>query len=354
MAGPAEGGADDVEAVAWLVRGAWVSQCVRAMADLGLADAMAAPTTVEELASSTTVEELASSTTTRPDALLRLLRALTDIGLVEPDGPGRYRLTPRGAVLRRDHPADLRSMALMQNWAPNLTAWSDLSAAVASGEGTFEAANGATLWLTLSRHPRQQAIFNAAMARRASQQVQTIRDACDLADVGTVVDVGGGRGAMLAALLAAEPHLRGVLADRPDVVPEARETFEKAGVADRCEIREADFFVGVPAGGDAYVLSNILHDWTDEQCLQILRTVRAAMPPGSRLWVLERVLDPDPPRSPGEQAELHLLDLNMLVLFGARERTQVEYAALLTQTGFLAPRVHSPSGQLDVVEAVRS
>jgi hypothetical protein len=345
MAGPVWGDADDVEAVAWLVRGGWVSGCLRAMADLGLADALAAPLTVEELA---------SSTATRPDALLRLLRALADIGLVEPDGPERYRLTARGELLRRDHPADLRSLALMQTWAPNLTAWSQLSTAVASGEGTFEAANGATVWRTLSRHPGQQAVFNAAMARRGSHQAQTIRDACDLADVGTVVDVGGGRGAMLAALLTAEPRLRGVLADRPDVVAEARETFEKAGVTDRCDIREADFFVGVPAGGDAYVLSNILHDWTDDQCLQILQTVRAAMPPGSRLWVLERVLDPEPPRSPDVQAELHLLDLNMLVLFGARERTRAEYATLLTRAGFLPPRVHSPSGQLDVVEAVSS
>jgi hypothetical protein len=297
-----------------------------------------------------TVDELARSTSTDADALLRLLRALTDIGLVEPDGPGSYRLTSRGELMRRDHPDDLRSLALMQTWGPNLTAWSRLSAAVAAGEGTFEGANGSPLWQTLSRHPRQLAIFNATMARRGRQQAQTIRDACDLTDIGTVVDVGGGRGAMLAALLAAEPQLRGVLADRPDVVTEATETFVRAGVTDRCDIREADFFVGVPAGFDAYVLSNILHDWADEQCLQILRTVREAMPAGAQLWVLERVLDPDPPRPTDEQAELHLLDLNMLVLFGARERTQAEYAALLTQAGFPPPQVRSPSSLLDVVE----
>lgn len=346
MVGPAWDGVDDAEAVAWLVRGGWVSHCVRAMADLGLADAMTSPATVQELA---------NRTATKPDLLLRLLRALTDIGLVEPDGldgPRTYRLTSRGALLRRDDPAGLRSLALMQSWAPNHSAWSELSTALASGDGTFEAANGASLWGMLSRHPREQAVFNAAMARRGSQQAQTIRDACHLGDVGTVVDVGGGRGAMLASLLSAEPHLRGVLTDRPEVVAEAAETLEAAGVADRCEIREADFFVRVPTDGDAFVLSNILHDWTDEQCLQILRTVQAAMPAGARLWVLERVLDPDPPRSRAEQAELHLLDLNMLVLFGARERTQAEYAALLTRAGFSPPTVHSPSAQLDVVETV--
>ena len=107
----------------------------------------------------------------------------------------------------------------------------------------------------------------------------------------------------------------------------------------------------MPSGGDAYVLSNILHDWPDEDCRRILATVRAAMSPGARLWVLERVLDPDPPRPADVQAELHLLDLNMLVLFGARERTRREYADLLGGAGFSAPVVHSPSPDLDVVEA---
>lgn len=335
--------ADDVDAVAWLVRGGWVSHCVRAMADLDLADAMA---------HSDTVEALASRTSTRPDTLLRLLRALADLGLVAADGPGRFALTSRGALLRRDHPAGLRSLALMQTWAPNHAAWSELSTAVATGGGTFEAANGAGLWPTLSRHPRQQAAFDGAMARRGTQQARTIVAACDLTGIGTVVDVGGGRGALLASLLADQPQLRGVLADRPDVVAEAGELLDRAGVADRCEVRGVDFLVAVPAGGDAYVLSNILHDWTDEECDRILRAVRTAMPPGSRLWVLERVLDPDPPRPPREQAELHLLDLNMLVLFGARERTRAEYAALLTRAGFPPPRVHSPSAKLDVVESV--
>ena len=239
MAGSTGTPSDDVEAVAWLVRGGWVSQCVRAMAEIGLADAMDAPATVEELA---------TRTSTRPDALLRLLRALSDAGLVAPDGTDRYRLTARGDVLRLDHPSDLRSLALMQTWGPNVTAWSHLSSALATGAGTFEPVIGAPLWETLTRHPTQQAVFNAAMARRAQRQATTIRAGCDLAGIGTVVDVGGGKGAMLAALLLAEPHLRGVLADRPDVVAEATATFERAGVADRCEIRAADFFAEPAVG----------------------------------------------------------------------------------------------------------
>ena len=342
MAGSTDPTSDDVEAVAWLVRGGWVSHCVRAMAELGLADALSV---------AATVDELAAHTSTTPDALRRLLRSLADAGLVATDEAGRYRLTARGSVLRRDHPSAVRSLALMQTWGPNTVAWSQLSAAVSTGAGTFEAANGTPLWETLSRHPDQQVVFNAAMARRAGTQARTIRDACDLAGIRTVVDVGGGKGGLLAQLLVDEPGLRGVLADRGDVVAEAAETLAQAGVADRCEIRAADFFVEVPSGGDAYVLSNILHDWPDEDCLRILETVRAAMAPGARLWVLERVLDPDPPRPASAQAELHLLDLNMLVLFGARERTRAEYAALLMRAGFATPVVHSPSPDFDVVEA---
>lgn len=341
MTGSSGSPGDDAQAVAWLVRGGWVAHCVRAMAELNLADVLAEPASVDALA---------AQTSTAPDALLRLLRALTDAGLLVVDEAGRYALTSRGEVLRRDHPSGLHSMALMVTWGPNAVAWSRLSDAVTNGEGTFEPTYGAPMWQALSSHPEQQVVFNAAMARRAGMQARTIREVCDLTGVRTVVDVGGGKGGLLAALLQDEPGLRGVLADRADVVAEARETFERAGVADRCDARAADFFVEVPSGGDAYVLSNILHDWTDEECLWILATVREALPPQGRLWVLERVLDPEPPRPADAQADLHLLDLNMLVLFGARERTRSEYAAMLTGAGFAPPVVHSPTPDLDVLE----
>lgn len=345
MAGSESHGAHDVDAVVALARGGWVAQCVRAMAELGLADALEAPADAAELA---------ARTSTRPEVLERLLRVLSEVGLTEADGGGRYRLTARGALLRRDDPSQLRNVALVPTWEANLAAWCRLASAVRTGTSTFEEANGATFWKLLERAPAQQTAFNATMARRGAQQAETIRRACDLSSVRTVVDVGGGNGAMLAALLGADEHLRGVLADRPDVVAEATETLRSAGVADRCDVREADFFVEVPTGGDAYVLSNILHDWGDEECLQILATVRDAMPAGARLWILERVLDPVPQRSVREQADLHVLDLNMLVLFGGAERTREQYTDLLTRAGFAAPQTHSPWSVLDVVEAVRA
>ncbi len=335
---------DDVLAVSRLVQGGWVAMCLRAMVQLRLPDVMDAP---HDLAT------LAERTTARPDVLVRLLRALADVGLVAEDESGRYLLTGRGALLRSDHPGGLRSLALTQTWPLNIAAWSRLADAVRTGSGTFEEVNGTSMWEALSRHPAQEAIFNAAMARRGAMQAETLLEACDLSGVGCVVDVGGGSGALLEALLGREPRLRGVVADRPDVATEAERRMAAAGLAERCEIVAADFFDRVPEGGDAYVLSNILHDWPDAACLRILRVVHAAMAPGSRLWVLERVLDPTPPRSAAGQADLHLLDLNMLVLFGARERTAQEYDDLLGLAGFERPVVHSPSTPLNVIEAVR-
>lgn len=345
MAGSESRGAHDVDAVVALARGGWVAQCVRAMVELGIADALDSPADPAELA---------ARTSTRPEVLERLLRVLSDVGLTAADAEGRYHVTARGALLRRDDPSQLRDVALTPTWEANLAAWCRLASAVRTGTSTFEEANGATFWQALQRAPDQQNAFNGAMARRGAQQAETIRRACNLATVSTVVDVGGGKGAMLAALLTVEEHLRGVLADRPSVVAEAAETLRSAGVSERCEVHEADFFVEVPRGGDAYVLSNILHDWADEECLQILATVRDAMPAEGRLWILERVLDPFPQRSLREQADLHVLDLNMLVLFGGAERTREQYADLLTRAGFAAPRTHSPWSVLDVVEAVRA
>ena len=335
--------ADDVLAVSGLVQGAWRAMCLRAMVDLGIPDLLDGPTTVEQLG-------------TRADAdpvhLVRLLRVLADLGLVARDASGHYVLTARGALLRSSHPGDLRSLALTQTWPLNIAAWGGLADAVRSGDGTFEQVHGTSMWEALSRNPQQEAVFNAAMARRGALQAATLADACDLSGVEKVVDVGGGSGALLEALLGAEPRLRGVVADRPDVAAEAERRMAAAGLGERCEVAAADFFREVPGGGDAYVLSNILHDWPDEDCVRILGVVRAAMRPGARLWVLERVLDPTPPRPPTVQADLHLLDLNMFVMFGARERTEGEYAALLTASGFDRPVVHT-TPVLDVIEAVR-
>jgi hypothetical protein len=331
---------DDVHDVLDLVRGPWRVLAARGAVDLGLIDALSTPADLADLARMTGVG---------PEQLLRLLRVLEDVGLVEGDGP-LWGLTGAGRLLRTADPSGLRALLLMQTWTPHLASWARLPQALRSGSGTFETANGASLWALMSDDPEQSRVFNAAMARRGRWQAAAVLEAADLTEVATVVDVGGGRGGMLTALLGEVEGLLGIVADQPHVVSEAETALAAAGLADRCRAVPADFFEAVPTGGDGYVLSNILHDWTDDECVAILRVVRAAMPAHARLWVLERVLDPEPPRDPFEQAELHLLDLHMLVTFGARERSVAEYAALLTAAGFTAPEVRRTSVPFDVLE----
>ena len=330
---------DPVRSVIWMVRGAWITMTLRGSCALGVFEALHEPLSLDEAA---------ERTGTDPPTLARLLRTLADLGLVEPVGADAFRNTARGEVLRADHPSRMRDLALMQATLPNLRAWTAVDEAVRTGKGVFEQMNGMPSWELLARDPEAQHVFNAAMARRATAQVAAVLAATDLTDTQTLVDVGGGRGAMLTGLLEAMPSLRGVVADQPATVAEAETLFEAAGLGDRAHGVACDFFQSVPAGGDAYTISNVLHDWDDRDAVAILRTVRAAMPDRARLLVVEHVLDA-PGRSFEEQRDVHLLDLHMLVLFGARERTQAEYDALLAEAGFTASRLAEPVGEWNVL-----
>ena len=313
----------DVDEVVGMIRGAWVTLCLRATCELGLVDAL------DEPRDATTLSEL---TSTDPSTLARLLRVLVDQGLLEVDD-GRYLPTARGEVLRLDHPSGVRNLALMQTELPNLSAWQHLADAVRRGSSVFEDLIGQTSWDWLAEHPEEEAIFNAAMARRGSLQVEAVLAACDLSADLLVVDVGGGTGGMLAELLDRQPALSGIVADRPDVARAATIALAAAGLGDRAQGVPSDFFVSVPTGGDVYVLANVLHDWDDAEAVTILRTLHEAMAPQATLLLVENVLDA-PGRSAVHQKDLHLLDLHMLVMFGARERTQSEYDDLLVAAGF--------------------
>jgi SAM-dependent methyltransferase len=193
------------------------------------------------------------------------------------------------------------------------------------------------------------------MSEGASARAEALRAVRDLSSIGTVVDVGGGQGRLLAGLLEATPGLSGVLLDRPEVVAGAEAVLRAAGVADRCAVVGGDFFASVPPGGDAYVLAQIVHDWPDAEALAILSACHRAMAPGARLWVIEQVLPPEDDPDPSERAGLTLMDLNMLVLFGGgQQRTGEEYRQLLGAAGFDEVAVVPAEGTpWSVVEAVR-
>ncbi|HET7432488.1 MAG TPA: methyltransferase [Nocardioides sp.] len=332
---------DPVADVMWMVRGAWVTMALRAGCRLGLFDLLTQPRTPAQLAELTACD---------PGALTRLLQALGHLGILEERDDGSHLVTAHGATLTRDHPSSLRSLVLMQSWLPNVASWNRLDDAVRSGASVYESVNGVESWAHLSAHPDQEAEFNRSMARRADGQVAAIVAGLDLADVETVVDVGGGRGAMLTGILRAWPRVTGVIADRPDVAAEADTAFAAEGLSSRAHGAGCDFFVSVPAGADVYFLANVLHDWDDDDCRRILRTLRRAMDDHARLVVVERVLDV-PGRSAEESRDLAFVDLHMLVMFGARERTEAEYAALLTDAGFTAAPMIGPQLSWNLIEA---
>jgi hypothetical protein len=330
---------DPVDAVVWMMRGAWVTMALRAACVLGVFDTLGEPGTPGEVAARASAD---------PSTVGRLLRTLTSLGLLE-RGDGTYVNSAVGSTLRQDHPSHARDLVLMQSSLPNLAAWHALDEAIRSGAGVYERVNGFSLWEYMSDHPEVERAFNAAMARRAADQVRALLAAVDLTSDSLVVDIGGGRGAMLSGLLREQPQLEGIVADRPAVAAEADSFFAADGLTERARGEACDFFESVPSGGDVYTIANVLHDWTDDDCVAILRTVRSAMPAGARLLVVEKVVDT--PGRPFESArDLDLLDLHMLVLFGARERTQAEYDVLLTSAGFSPSRL-AGTGDWNVLEA---
>jgi hypothetical protein len=218
--------------------------------------------------------------------------------------------------------------------------WGHLLDSVRTGEPALPSLYGMNPWEYREAHPEANAIFNQAMTELAAGVVDAVVESYDFSGIRVLVDVGGGEGALLAAILATNPTLRGVLFDQPHVVTDAPAVFERAGVAARAEVMEGTFFDAVPPGADAYLLKSIIHDWDDALAVRILRMCRAAIGGTGTLLVVERVIQPGNDPDPAKYQ-----DLNMLVMLGGRERTADDFGALYTQAGFRLTRiVPTPSG----------
>ena len=272
------------------------------------------------------IEELAAATHAHGPSMARLLRALTSLGVFAEDTAGRYRQTALSDTLRSDHPESIRPFAMMLGahfvWKPSGT----LEETVRTGQPSFERVYGAPFFDYLAGHSDDAAVFNAAMSSSPAY-LAAIVGAYDFAKFERIVDVGGGHGLLLAGILSANPRLRGVLHDLPYVVVGAS-ALRKEPIRQRCEIIDGDFFKGVPAGADAYLLKGIIHDWNDEAALKILKNCRNAIRPDGTLLLVEAVLT----RSTDPAAAL--MDMLMMVLTSGRERTESEFRSLLQAAGF--------------------
>jgi O-methyltransferase domain/Dimerisation domain len=320
--------------------GFWISRAICVVARLGIADLLKdGPLDTETLAAAAGVHA---------PSLYRVLRALAGVGIFAEGEDGRFGLTPQAEPLRSDAPDSIRDYILLvgEEWYSRPS--DHLLHSVQTGRPAFQQVHGADFFTFLARDPAAAAVFDAAMTSRSAQENDAIAAACDFSGLGTIIDVGGGHGSLLAAILRANSGLRGVLFDRPQAVAEARHQLEAAGLGGRCEVVAGDFFVSVPAGGDAYILKRVIHDWDDERAGAILRNCHRAMPEHGRLLVIELVLPPGNDPSLGK-----LFDLLMLVDLGGRERTEADYRTLLAGAGFELTAVTPTPSLVSVVEGVR-
>lgn len=290
------------------------------------------------------VEELADAAKAHPDALYRVLRALAAKGIFTEVGVRTFALTPMAELLRGDHPLSLRKLFLTSQ--ADVSAFAHLGDSVRTGEPAFDLVHGEEFWSYLARRPAESAVFDELMSAFTALELQAVLPVYDWASLGTVVDVGGGNGALLAGLLARHPTLRGVLFDLPDVVGGAAPVLAEAGVANRVTVVEGSFYESVPPGGDAYLLKRIIYNYDDDVAVDILRRVRSAVGPDGRLLLLEPVW------RRGNAFEMgRLMDLKMLVLGRGRVRNRHELRALLGRAGFRLTRI-MPTPMVAVVEAV--
>lgn len=315
-----------------LIAGKATTQLIFVAATLGIAD---------ELSDGTkSVDDLADATDTHAGALYRTLRALAGLGIFAETEPRRFTLTPLAEPLRSDAPDSLRDFAVMFGSDWHNSAWSNLLHSVRTGEPAHDRTFGMNLFEYLHAHPETFAMFNDAMTSLSKQDAAAVGHAYDFSDFDAVVDVGGGHGFLLAEILKANPGIQGALLEVPKVAAGARATMEAAGVADRCQIVEGDFFESVPEGADAYILKLILHDWDDENARRILENCREAMPAGGTLLVVNAVIPPGNDPYIGK-----LVDIEMLAMTpGGRERTEAEFRQLFAAAGFeLAWVIPTPS-----------
>jgi len=322
-----------------MIVGSWVTQAIYVAAEIGIADFLAA--------GPRTADELAREAGMHGASLYRVLRALASIDIFREDEEGRFSLTPMGNLLESDAPGSKRSLARMAG-AEFYRSWSDLLSSVETGGAAFDKVYGIPFFQYMSVNPDRWRIYDAAMTGVHDSETMPVLDAYDFTSFRTIVDVGGGNGLALAAILSRHPETQAILFDLPAVADRAREVVAGSGVSDRCRFVGGDFFDSVPASGDAYLLRHVLHDWDDGEAVAILRNCRDAMQPGGSVLVVETVIP-----SGNEPCFGKWLDLMMLVV-GGRERTREQYVDLFSAAGLLLTRVVPTAHEVSVIEARRA
>ena len=298
-------------------------------------------------------EDLARETATHAPSLRRLLRALAAYGVFSEGEDGRFALGPLGIALRSGVPGSVRDLALMWGDEDYWLTWAELQRCVRTGRTAAEHLFGAEdTFRRYAADARFGAVFNVGMTVASASTAAAVVAAYDFPETGLVVDIGGGQGRLIAAILRARPRLRGMLLDLPSVIAGAPRLLAEAGVAQRCEAVGGDMFAGVPEGGDLYILSRVIDSFEDGRAIAVLANCRRAMGTQGRLLVVEPVLPERiaEPTTPAVREDM-LMDLNMLVRTGGRERTEAEYRGFLAAAGLRLERVLPTGAAVALLEA---
>lgn len=323
-----------------MIWGIHISRCVYAVAELGIADLLHdAPLSAAELARATGTQE---------SLLYRVLRLLAALGVFEEHASRRFGLTAVGDRLRSDAPGAMRSWATFIEALGGVRPFAHIIETIRTGTPGREIEFGMELFEFISQNPEQAATFNAAMSERTAAYAPSVARTYDFSEIRTVVDVGGGQGILLAEILKTHRHLNGLLFEIPAVASDATAIFNAVEITDRCKVLGGDFFAGVPAGADCYLLANVLHDWNDERAIEILTNCRRSIAKGGRVLIVERLISDDP----AESVPTLLSDINMLVLTGGCERTNAEYGSLLRRGGLRRRRVLEVAYPYGIIEGV--
>ncbi|MEV0530009.1 methyltransferase [Streptomyces sp. NPDC050439] len=323
-----------------VVMGSMVTQSIYVAAKLDIAGTLAdGPLRPAQIAERVEANE---------DAVARLLRLLAAHQIFEQQPDGAYALTPMADALRADHPMSMRDIALLMGHPIHWEDWAHLLEAVVTGEPSLPKLRGMGAFEYLTKNAEYGEVFMKGMGAMSETETWPILAAYDFSGFDTVVDFCGGRGSLIAGILQQAPHISGVLSDPRVEGNGAAEFLAAQGVDGRCKTVAADMFAPVVEGGDAYVLKHIVHDWPEEQVLQILGNVRAAMKPGGKLLLIEMV----PPETGNDPHSGKLVDMWLMLLVGGKERTASQYADLVARAGFKMERVVETAAAVSVVEAI--
>ena len=336
-AGPAS--APPEVALTQIMFGALATQALYVPAKLGIADLL--------VDGPKSVEELATATGTHAPSLYRVMRAVASVGVFTEQDDRKFALNPVAETLRSDVPNSLRDLTIFMGEDWHWEVWGKTLFSVRTGKSVWAEKHGADVFGYFKTNPEAAGIFDRAMNSLTTLSIKPVTEGYDFSGIKMLIDIAGGRGRLLTAILEANPSVRGVLFDLPHVIEGARANVAATDAAERMEFATGDFFVSVPAGGDAYMMKHIIHDWDDERALTILRNIKQAMNRGARVLLVESVV-PD-----GNAPDLSkLMDIEMLVSPGGKERTAKEYEDLFAQAGLRLTRILPTKSAYSIIEAV--